>query len=140
MGQQEKLNALLEASVENGFDSNINLEYSSVQQDEVRAEITIDSTLLQPAGIVHGGVLCSIVESVASAGATAWVLENSHECAFVGIANTTDFFRSVRDGGLTAIGRPLHQGRRTQVWSVEVFDKDILVARGTLRGQNISRG
>lgn len=140
MGQKGKLDALLEASVENGFDSSLNLNYVSVEQDEVRAAITIDSSLWQPAGIVHGGVFCSIVESVASAGATAWVLENSTECAFVGIANTTDFFRSVRDGGLTAIGRPLHQGRRTQVWSVEVFDRDILVARGTLRGQNIRRG
>ncbi len=43
--------------------------------------------------------------------------------------------RAKRDGVVTAVGTPLHQGRSTQVWQIELTDeagKRVCVARCTL--------
>jgi uncharacterized protein (TIGR00369 family) len=57
----------------------------------------------------------------------------------VGVSNTTDFYRAVREGELTSVGTPIHQGRSQQVWLIETHDADgKLVARGQLRVQNLS--
>ena len=58
----------------------------------------------------------------------------------MGVSNSTDFFRAVRDGELTSTGTPLHRGRSQQVWVVETRDgNDRLVARGQVRLQNLAR-
>src|SRR4030081_2924087 len=50
----------------------------------------------QPFGLLHGGVLASVVETVASVGAFTAVL--SGEVIPFGVANSTDFLRSTRSG------------------------------------------
>jgi uncharacterized protein (TIGR00369 family) len=90
----------------------------------------------QPYGILHGGVYCAAVETAASWGAALWYGERGK---VVGVSNTTDFLRSVRDGRLTATATPVHRGRSQQLWQVEVTDSSTrLVARGQVRLQNLS--
>ena len=92
----------------------------------------------QPYGILHGGVYCAAVETAASWGAALWYGERGK---VVGVSNTTDFLRSVRDGRLTATATPVHRGRSQQLWQVEVTDAATrLVARGQVRLQNLSAG
>lgn len=89
----------------------------------------------QPYGIVHGGVHCSVVETLASVGAALWI---GSEGKVVGVSNSTDFFKAVTDGRLTSTATPLHQGRSQQVWVVETRDgSDRLVSRGQVRLQNL---
>ena len=61
-----------------GFDATIGLEYTELSPDRVRAQWTVKPTLHQPAGIQHGGVYCSVVESLASVGGTVWLGERGH--------------------------------------------------------------
>lgn len=133
------LTALLRWSTARGFDRKLNLSYVDVCPDRVEARIAVDETLCQPAGIVHGGVFASIVEAVGPAGAYAHLLERGDDEVFVGTSNTTDFLRAVSDGSLSAIGVPVHQGGRTQLWEVEIREeiRHRLVSRGVLRGQNL---
>jgi uncharacterized protein (TIGR00369 family) len=57
----------------------------------------------------------------------------------VGVSNTTDFLRAVREGRLTATATPVHRGRSQQLWQVEVTDASTrLVARGQVRLQNLA--
>ena len=49
-----------------GFDSELGLQYLEVTPDGGRARLEITDKVKQPWGIVHGGVYCSIVESLAS--------------------------------------------------------------------------
>ena len=89
----------------------------------------------QPYGIVHGGVHCSVVETLASFGAATWLGQQGQ---VVGVNNNTDFFRAVREGRLTSTATPLHRGRLQQVWVVETVDSDgRTVARGQVRLQNL---
>jgi uncharacterized protein (TIGR00369 family) len=101
--------------------------------EEVRAELTIGPEHLQGYGIVHGGVHCGLIESLASIGAALFALPRNQ--SVVGLENNTSFIRAVRAGAkLHAISTPVTRGRRTQVWEARVLDdQDRLVATGRVR-------
>jgi 1,4-dihydroxy-2-naphthoyl-CoA hydrolase len=101
--------------------------------DEVRAELTIGTEHLQGYGIVHGGVHCGLVESLASIGAALVALPRNQ--TVVGLENNTSFIRAVRAGAkLHAVATPVTRGRRTQVWESRVLDdQERIVAAGRVR-------
>jgi len=101
--------------------------------DEVRAELTVGPEHLQSYGIVHGGVHCGLIESLASIGAALFALPRG--LSVVGLENNTSFVRAVRAGArLHAVSTPVTRGRRTQVWEARVLDdKDQIVATGRVR-------
>jgi uncharacterized protein (TIGR00369 family) len=101
--------------------------------DEVRAELTVGPQHLQGYGIVHGGVHCGLIESLASIGAALHALPR-HQ-SVVGLENNTSFIRAVRAGAkLLAVSTPVTRGRKTQVWDAKVLDSDgKLVATGRVR-------
>jgi 1,4-dihydroxy-2-naphthoyl-CoA hydrolase len=102
-------------------------------QNEVRAELTIGPEHLQGYGIVHGGVHCGLIESLASIGAALVALPR-HQTV-VGLENNTSFVRAVRAGAkLHAISTPITRGRRTQIWEARVLDEqERIVAAGRVR-------
>ena len=94
-------------------------------------------SMLQPAGLLHGGVHCAVVETLASVGASLWLGDRGQ---VVGVVNSTDFFRASRPGDrLTSTAAPIHRGRSQQVWRVETLNVDRqLVAVGQVRLQNLT--
>ena len=123
----------------NGFDSELGLTYLEIAPDGGRAQLQITDKLLQPHGIVHGGVYCSIVESLASVSAHVWLTENGGGTV-VGVNNNTDFLRAIKSGTVTATSIPIHRGRRQQLWLITITDADgRLAARGQARLQNLPR-
>jgi uncharacterized protein (TIGR00369 family) len=120
-----------------GFDTELGLTYLEIGPDGGRAQLKLADKLLQPYGIVHGGVYCSIVESLASVSAAVWLADNGGGNV-VGVNNNTDFLRAVSSGTVTAVSTPIHRGRRQQLWQITITDdNDKLVARGQVRLQNI---
>ena len=102
-------------------------------QDEVRCELTVGPEHLQGYGIVHGGVHCGVIESLASIGAALYALSRNQ--SVVGLENNTSFVRAVRAGAkLHAESTPITRGRRTQVWEARVLDdEEQIVATGRVR-------
>ncbi|MEV0946678.1 PaaI family thioesterase [Rhodococcus sp. NPDC049939] len=120
----------------NGFEGLIGLEYTELGPDRVQAQWTVTPNHHQPAGIQHGGVYCSVIESVASTAGMIWLDGRGH---VVGVNNNTDFLRAVRQGRLTATAEPIHRGRTQQLWEVRVTDEqDRLVSKGQVRLANIT--
>ena len=118
------------------FVKHLGLEITELSGDRVVATWTASEKHHQPFGIVHGGVHASVVETLGSIGASVW-LGDKGKC--VGVSNTTDFYRAVREGDLVSTGTPIHQGRSQQVWLIETHDAEgRLVSRGQLRVQNLS--
>jgi 1,4-dihydroxy-2-naphthoyl-CoA hydrolase len=123
-----------------GLDSGLlgllGFRFEELTGDLVRLSFPVTESLHQPFGLVHGGVYCAAVETAASVGASIWYGEQGR---VVGVSNSTDFYRAVRTGQLTATGTPVHRGRSQQVWQVDIVDEqDRLVARGQVRLQNLS--
>lgn len=118
-----------------GFNETLGLRFEEVGPDRVVVGLDVGPELLQPYGIVHGGVWCAMVETAASVGAARWYGERGR---VVGVANHTDFIRAIGDGTVTAEATPVHRGRTQQLWMVEIRDRDgRLVARGEVRVQNL---
>lgn len=123
----DKLNAM-----RGGFEVAIGLTFTRASADEVACEVPVGPQLLQPYGLVHGGVYASIVETLASVGAALYAMPRGQHC--VGLENTTSFLRAVRTGTLIGVSKPLQRGRTTQVWEVEVRGDDgTLAATGRVR-------
>lgn len=105
-----------------GFERALGLVFTAASADEVTADVPVTAALLQPYGLVHGGVYASIVETLASTGAALSAMARGQTT--VGLENATSFLRATRDGTLRARATPLHRGGRTQVWSVEIRDDE----------------
>jgi 1,4-dihydroxy-2-naphthoyl-CoA hydrolase len=119
------------------FDKELGLTFTEISPDRTRAHLDVAPKLLQPMGIVHGGVYCSMVESLASVAAHAWITANGGG-SVVGVNNNTDFLRAISSGIVYGTATPLHRGRRQQLWQVAIVDaNDRLVARGQVRLQNL---
>lgn len=113
----------------------LGLELKTATGDELVATWEAKPELHQPYGIVHGGVHCTVVETLGSIAGWLWYGDRGK---VVGVNNTTDFYRAVSEGRLTSTARPVHRGRSQQVWIIETEDESgRLVARGQLRLQNL---
>lgn len=117
------------------FAQYLGLELKTATGDELVATWEAKPELHQPYGIVHGGVHCTVVETLGSIAGWLWYGDRGK---VVGVNNTTDFYRAVSEGRLTSTARPVHRGRSQQVWIIETEDESgRLVARGQLRLQNL---
>lgn len=115
----------------------IELTEASVDHAEGRLEINEDHQ--QPYGVVHGGVYCTLVETLASTGAALWAMDQGMAGA-VGVSNKTDFLRPVTGGVLLGRAIPVHRGRTQQLWQVDITRESDgkLVAQGQVRMHNVN--
>lgn len=115
-------------------DDALGLTLDLLSPDRVEGHVIAGPRHHQPYGIVHGGVYCSMVETLASIAAAMRVLAEGG--IVVGVSNTTDFLRATREGRLTAVATPLHVGRLQHLWQVEIARADgKRAARGQVRLQ-----
>lgn len=120
-----------------GFDKVLGLQILSATEDEVVGRFEVRPELLQPYGLLHGGVLCSVVETLGSVAGAVWFGDRGN---VVGTSNHTNFLRAVRAGVLTGTATPIHRGRTQQLWTVDIRDEqDRLVAKGDLRVANLPK-
>lgn len=132
MPSPEEVAEMINQMPGNGWVRAMGLVVTRASVDEVAAEWEVDERHHQGYGIVHGGVHCGVIETLASIGAHLVAMARGQRT--VGLENHTSFIRAVRRGRLRAVARPITRGRTTQVWEGEIFDPDDkLVARGTVR-------
>ena len=105
-----------------GFDRLYGLELLDVRDDEVRAQVEVRDELLQPAGLVHGGVFASIAESITSI--ATWLAVHEDGRTVQGMSNQTSFLRPITAGTIHAVARRRHRGRTTWVWEVDITDDE----------------
>jgi 1,4-dihydroxy-2-naphthoyl-CoA hydrolase len=130
-------NSAVPPGFEAPFDDEIGLVFTELSPDRARAQLEVQPKLLQPMGIVHGGVYCSMIESMASVAAHTWLSANGGG-SVVGVNNNTDFLRAIGSGTVYGTATPVHRGRRQQLWLVTITDSDDrVVARGQVRLQNL---
>jgi 1,4-dihydroxy-2-naphthoyl-CoA hydrolase len=102
------------------FDVLIGTEWLDDDPEHARARLQLREELRQPFGLLHGGVISSLVESVCSR-ATALAVLGDGMTAF-GQSIDVNFLRPVVEGSLEVEGRARHRGSMTWVWDVEVRD------------------
>lgn len=111
----------------------LQIRFTEVTDRSLVATMPVGSRSRQPFGILHGGASAALAESVASWGGNFCVDRKAH--GVVGLELNINHIRSVSDGYVTAVGTPIHLGRRTQVWEVRIETEDaklVAVSRVTL--------
>ncbi|OYY99747.1 MAG: esterase [Polaromonas sp. 28-63-22] len=108
---------LLAASSAHSAVSHLGIEFLEVGDDFIRARVPVDSRTVQPYGLLHGGVSVTLAETLGSCGA-AYSVPEGHRA--VGLEINANHFKGTRSGWVTGTARPLHRGRSTQVWQIEL--------------------
>ncbi|MGK0618184.1 hotdog fold thioesterase [Meiothermus cerbereus] len=99
---------------------------------KVVAEMEVTPRLHQPFGYLHGGASVALAETVASIGA---YLAAPEGYTSFGLEINANHLRSMQSGKVTASATPLHTGRTTAVWSIEIRDEQgrlVCISRCTL--------
>jgi len=99
----------------------LGIEFTEIGDDYLTARMPVNERTKQPIGIMHGGASCVLAETVGSNAANFCVDIEKQYC--VGLDINTNHIRSVRAGYVTAIAKPFHLGKSTQVWGIEIFDE-----------------
>lgn len=109
------------------------MELVSSEKESVMMTMPVDERTRQPAGFLHGGASVALAETAASIGASLHV--NLEEEAVFGIEINANHIKSKRDGLVTAKAKPLHIGKRTMIWGINIVDEEdqlICVSRCTI--------
>lgn len=101
----------------------LDIEFTEIGDDYLKARMPVDHRHRQPAGILHGGISVTLAESIASTGASMVIDYNRQSC--VGLEINANHVRPVKDGFVEAIARPLHIGRRTHIWEIKITNADL---------------
>ena len=104
-----------------GLNHSLGIEVIELADDRVVATMPVDTRTHQPYGILHGGASIALAETAASLGATGRI-DREHFVA-VGQEINGNHLRAVSDGVVTAVATPVHVGRSSQVWSIEIRDE-----------------
>jgi uncharacterized protein (TIGR00369 family) len=107
---------------EGTFDSLYGLELTEVEVGKVNGYVQVSRAVQQPFGVVHGGVYCSIAESLASVG--TWFAVKDEGKIALGVSNQTSFLRPITEGRINGSAEAIHRGRTTWVWDVRLEDDE----------------
>ncbi len=99
--------------------SHLGIEFLEVGEDFIRARAPVDARTRQPLGILHGGVSVVLAETLGSCGA---VCASAPGYRAVGLDINANHIRSVSQGWVTGVARPVHIGRSTQVWQIDMVN------------------
>ena len=100
------------------FDALVGIEWLDDDPDHARVRLELREELRQPVGLLHGGVMSTMVESVCS-GATARAVRSDGMIA-MGQSINVSFLRPITEGSAEVSARARHRGRTTWVWDAEV--------------------
>jgi 1,4-dihydroxy-2-naphthoyl-CoA hydrolase len=105
----------------NTASTHVGIEFTEVGDDYLKARMPVDHRTKQPAGILHGGVSVVLAETLGSC-AAAFAAPFGHRV--VGLDINANHIRPVSGGWVTGIARPVHIGRTTQVWAIEISNEE----------------
>ena len=96
---------------------NLGIEFLEVGADFIKARVPVDTRTKQPYGLLHGGVSVVLAETLGSCGA-AYSCPEGYRA--VGLDINANHLKGATSGWVTGITRPVHIGRTTQVWQIDM--------------------
>lgn len=117
----------------NNMGDHIGIELIELGDNYIKGRMPVDHRTKQPTGVLHGGAMVALAETLGSVGGNLVVDMNKFTC--VGLDINANHLKSVTSGYVYGIAFPLHIGRTTQVWSIEIHNEDgklVCISRLTL--------
>ena len=111
----------------------LGMEITSIDNNKICGKMPVDHRTVQPMQILHGGASCALAETLASIGAFLTVNPETHYC--VGMVINANHLRPAKSGFVYGEASPVHMGRTSQVWSIEIRNEEqklICISRMTI--------
>lgn len=108
--------ALLNTGAANAV-THLGIEFTEIGDDFLRGRVPVDDRTKQPFGLLHGGVSVVLAETLGSVGAFYSSPEGWYA---VGLDINANHLRAAKQGWVTGTARPVHLGRTTQVWQIDM--------------------
>lgn len=98
----------------------LELKWEELGEDYLKLSMPVNSKTQQPYGFLHGGASCVLAETVGSVASALVIDREKFYC--VGLEINANHLRSVSEGTVVAVAKPLHLGKSTHVWDIKIFD------------------
>lgn len=105
----------------NTMSENIGIEFTAIGEDYLEAKMPVDHRTQQPLGLLHGGASVALAETMGSVAATLCVDTTKQFC--VGLDINANHLRSVKNGFVKGVTKPIHIGKKTQVWEIKISNE-----------------
>ena len=99
--------------------AHLGIEFLEVGDDFIKARAPVDHRTQQPYGLLHGGVSVVLAETLGSCGAA---LSSPPGYRAVGLDVNANHIKGTTAGWVTGIARPVHRGRTTHVWQIDLHN------------------
>lgn len=99
----------------------IGIEFTAIGTDYLEAKMPVDERTQQPFGLLHGGASVALAETMGSM-AAAFCVDTSRQFC-VGLEINANHIRGVRQGFVKGITKPVHIGKKTQVWEIRILNE-----------------
>lgn len=119
--QQPELTAL-NALSKNTIVELLDIRFEAFDDESLTASMVVDPRTHQPYGLLHGGASVVLAETLGSTASYLCIDSSRFYC--VGLEVNANHLRGLRSGRVTAVARPLHLGRTTQVWDIRLSGDD----------------
>ncbi|SDE74531.1 uncharacterized domain 1-containing protein [Pricia antarctica] len=124
---KDKILKVCNNSSKNTLMETLQIEYTDVGADFLIGKMPVNSKVYQPDGVLHGGAMVALAESVGSM--ASYIFLDAQKFSIRGIEIAANHVRSVRDGEVFGRATMLHKGRTTQLWEIKITDgQDRLVS------------
>ncbi len=124
---KEKILKICNASCENTLMETLDIEYVDVGPDFLIGKMPVTPKVHQPDGVLHGGAMVALAESVGSA--ACFIFLDAQQYVVRGIEISANHVKSIAEGFVFAKATFIHKGRTTQVWDIKITDeKDQLIS------------
>jgi 1,4-dihydroxy-2-naphthoyl-CoA hydrolase len=100
----------------------LNIKLTSFTENTLTGTMPVDKTTHQPMGLLHGGASCVLAESLGSIAANLTL--DSKINAAVGQHIEASHLRPIKSGVVTGTASPIHIGRTSQLWRIQIFSEE----------------
>ena len=118
---KEKILNICNASSKNTLMETLEIEYIDVGEDFLVGRMPVNSRVYQPDGVLHGGAMVALAESVGSA--ASYIFLDAQQFAIRGIEISANHVKSIVSGYVFAKATFIHKGKTTQVWDIKITDE-----------------
>jgi 1,4-dihydroxy-2-naphthoyl-CoA hydrolase len=105
----------------NTMSSHLGIEIIEIGNDFIKAKMPVDERTKQPYGILHGGASVALAETIGSYG--SHLVIDSSKYMSVGLEINANHIKKVEKGSVIGIAKPIHLGKNTHIWAIELFNE-----------------
>lgn len=119
---KEKILRICNEATKNTMMETLQIEYIDVGENFLIGKMPVNSKVHQPDGVLHGGAMVALAESVGST--ASYVFLDGQNYFVRGIEISANHVKSIREGEVFAKAIIIHKGRTTQLWDIKITDAD----------------